>query len=86
MTENNFFLDLEEDYCRILKLEDDIRMRVAAKESIRMELNDIIQVTSDVYYIHELKNNLLSIKKLQEKRLVIMIRDGTCTISSYDGG
>lgn len=35
---------------------------------------------SDVYYIPELKNNLLSISQFQEKGLAILIQDGACKV------
>lgn len=52
-------------------------MTVATKGSIWMHVNAITQVLTKVYYIHELKNNLLSIGQLQEKGLAILISDGS---------
>ena len=63
-----------------MKLGNDTRMEVVAKGSIRVQLNGITQVIYDVYYILELKNNLLSIGQLQEKGLAILIQDGTCKV------
>lgn len=81
MTGNKeWFLNLEDDFSRTVKLGNDMRMVVAAKGSIRMQLNGITQVISDVYYIPELKNNLLSIGQLQEKGLAILIQDGSCKV------
>lgn len=78
MTGNKeWFFELEENFNRTMKLGNDTRMTVIAKGSIKVKINGIIQVISDVYYIPELKNNLLSIGQLQEKGLTILIRDGT---------
>lgn len=81
MTGNKeWFSDLEEDFNRTVKLGNDTRMAVVAKGSIKVQLNGITQVICDVYYIPELKNNLLSIGQLQEKGLAILIKDGTCKV------
>lgn len=56
-----------------MKVGNDTRMTVVAKWSIKMQVNGIIQVISDDYYILEIKNNLLSICQLQEKGLTILI-------------
>ena len=63
-----------------MKLGNDTRMAVVAEGSIRVQLNDITQVISDVYFIPKLENNLLSTGQLQEKGLAILIQDGTCKV------
>lgn len=79
MTGNKkWFLNLEEYFSRTVKLKNDTTMAVVAKGSIRVELNGITQVISDVYYILGLRNNLLSLGKLQEKGLAILIQNGVC--------
>jgi len=81
MTGNKkWFSDLEEVVNRPVKLGNDMKMAVVAKGSIRVKLNGMTQVISDVYYIPELKNNLFSIGQLQEKGLAILIKDGTCKV------
>lgn len=62
---------MEEGFCRIVKLGNDTTMNVVAKGSIRVQMNGITQVISDVYFIPELKNKLLSLGQLQEKGLAI---------------
>lgn len=81
MTGNKeWFFELEENFNRTVKLGNDTRMAVVAKGSIKVQINGIIQVISNIYYIPELKNNLLSTRQLQEKGLTILIRDGTCKV------
>lgn len=81
MTGNKeWFVSLEHDLNRTVKLGNDMRMAVVAKGSMRVQVNGLTQVISDVYYVHELKNNLLSIGQLQEKGLAILIRDGICKV------
>ena len=45
-----------------------------------MEVNGIIQVISEVYYIPDLKNNLISMGQLQDKGVTILIKNGTCKV------
>jgi len=81
MTGNKaWFLNLENEHCKTVKLGNDTHMTVVAKGSIRMHLNGITQVLTEVYYIPELKNNLLSIGQLQEKGLSILISNGSCKV------
>ncbi|KAJ9554165.1 hypothetical protein OSB04_018210 [Centaurea solstitialis] len=75
-----WFSDLDEDFKHTVKLGNDSRIVVAGKGTIRMKVNGITQVISDVYYIPELRSNLLSLGQLQEKGLAILIRDGTCKV------
>ena len=46
--------------------------------SVKMEIEGITQVITQVYYILELKNNLLSLSQLQEMGLTILIKNGIC--------
>lgn len=62
MTGNKcWFLELDEGYRQQVKLGNDTRMEVVAKGSVRLQINGINHVIADVYYIPELKSNLLSI-------------------------
>lgn len=81
MTGNKeWFSELEEGFRQTVKLGNDTRMAVVAKGSVRLQMNGTIQVISDVFYIPELKSNLLSIGQLQEKGLAILIQQRTCRI------
>jgi len=75
-----WFLSLEEELCRTVKLGNDTHMKVVAKGSIRMQINRMSQILTNVYNIPHLKNNLLSIGQLQEKGLTILISNGTCKV------
>lgn len=52
MTGNKaWFLDLEDEHCRTVKLGNNMHMTVVAKGNVRLQINGITQVLSDVYYI-----------------------------------
>lgn len=55
-------------------------MSVMGKGSVRFELDGIILTASDVYFVPDLTNSLLSIGQLQERFLVIIIKGGACKI------
>jgi len=50
-------------------------MSVLQKRCVRFEVEGITQIVSDVYFVPELTNNLLSIGQLQEKDFVIIFKE-----------
>jgi hypothetical protein len=56
-----------------VKLGDNSKMMVMGKENIRLQVGGMTQVITEVYFASELKKNLLSVGKLQEKGLTILI-------------
>ena len=63
-----------------MKLGNNTRMMVMGKGNIRLQVSGKSQVIGEVFYIPELKSNLLSIGQLQEKDLAILIQHGVCKI------
>ena len=63
-----------------MKLGDNSRMMVMGKGNVKLHVNGLTQVITEVYFIPELRNNLLSIGQLQEKKLAILIQDDMCKI------
>lgn len=81
MTGNKgWFSNLEEGISQTVKLGNDMTMDVVAKGNVRMQVNGVTQVISDVYFVPELKNNLLSLGQLQQKGLAILIQNGICKV------
>ncbi|KAI5446607.1 hypothetical protein KIW84_014444 [Lathyrus oleraceus] len=76
----DWFFELEEGLNRSVKLGNETRMSVGGKGSVKVQVNGATQVIPEVYYVPELKNNLLSLGQLQERGLAILIRDGTCKV------
>ena len=65
------FINLDESFVHSVKLGNNSKMNVIGKGCIKLFLNGITHVVNEVYYVPELKNNLLSIGQLQEKGLAI---------------
>jgi len=55
-------------------------MVISGKGNIRLQVNGIAQIITGVFYVPELKNNLLSIGQLQEKGLTILFQNGKCKV------
>ncbi|XP_039038351.1 uncharacterized protein LOC120175865 [Hibiscus syriacus] len=79
MTGNKqWFREIHEEWLnKNVKLGNDTTLNVAARGSIRVQINDVTYVISDVYYVPKLKTNLLSLGQLQEKGLTILLQNDT---------
>jgi len=88
MTGNKLWLTKihEEGLNKTVKLGNDTTLKVAAKGSIRVYINNVAYVISDVYYVSELKTNLLSLGQPQAHGLTILIKHNTCKIFHPDKG
>lgn len=64
----------------MVKLGNDTKMNVFGKGNVNLQVNGVNHVIQDVYFVPELKNNLLSLGQLQERGLAILIQSGTCRI------
>lgn len=61
------FSELDESFKHHVKLGNNSKMTVQGRGNGRLQLNGIIHGVTQVFYVSELKNNLLSIGQLQEK-------------------
>jgi len=79
MTGNkNWFTDIDEQYQQSVKLGNNFKMAVVGRGNVRLHVNGIMQVITNVYYVPELKNNLISIGQLIEKGVSVLIQNGEC--------
>lgn len=84
--DKSWFVELDEGYKHSVRLGNSSRMAVQGKGKIRFEVEGITQVVTDVYYVPNLTNNLLSIGQLQEKQLTFVIKNGVCKIYHHQRG
>uniref|UniRef100_A0A2N9FY74 Integrase catalytic domain-containing protein n=1 Tax=Fagus sylvatica TaxID=28930 RepID=A0A2N9FY74_FAGSY len=75
-----WFSDLDEEFRESVKLGNNSKMAVLGKGNIRLQIAGVTQVITDVFYIPELKNNLLSIGQLQERGVALLIQHGVCRV------
>lgn len=84
--DKHWFIQLDESFRQVVKLGNDTKMAVMGKGNIKFRVNGTSQVISDVFYLPDLKNNLLSIGQLQEHNLGILIQNGECRIYHHERG
>jgi hypothetical protein len=58
------FFDLDTKFRESVKLGNNSSMAVMGKGNIRLLVNGIVQIITGLFYVPDLKNNLLSIKQL----------------------
>lgn len=74
------FHEKDATFRHVVKLGNDTKMNVIERGNVKLRVYGVTHVVTGVYYIHELKNNLLSISQLQKKGLTILIQSGMCRI------
>ena len=81
--ERSMFSSLDTTFTHNVKLGNNHKLMVSGKGVVKITLNGVSYVVNDVYYVPELKNNLLSVGQLQEKELDVLFKGGerrTCSI------
>ncbi|KAL0844254.1 hypothetical protein Bca101_017500 [Brassica carinata] len=84
--DQELFLKMDTEFKHSVKLGNDKRLEVVGKGNVRLVLSGAAYTITEVYYIPELKNNLLSLGQLQEKDLTVIIRRGACKIYHDEKG
>ncbi|KAJ0532224.1 putative RNA-directed DNA polymerase [Helianthus annuus] len=74
------FTNLDLNFSHTVKLGNNNRLNVTGKGNVKIELDDVAYVLQDVYYLPELKNNLLSIGQLEQKGLGFLFQSGVCKV------
>jgi hypothetical protein len=69
-----WLFDFDDSFREIVKLGDNSTMYVLGKGNVKLCLQGKISVITDVYYLPNLRNNLLSIGQLQKKNLTVVFR------------
>ncbi|CAJ2635927.1 unnamed protein product [Trifolium pratense] len=82
----DWFIDFDDSYRDSVKLGDDSRMAVMGKGSVRLKINNLVHVITNVYFVPGLKTNLISIGQLQQKRVTVIFKDDVCKIYHEEKG
>ena len=80
--ERSRFSSLDTSFTHNVKLGNNHKLMVGGKGAVKIILKAISYVINDVYYIPELKNNLLSIGQLQERGLDVLFKGAESVISA----
>nr|GEX59620.1 hypothetical protein [Tanacetum cinerariifolium] len=71
-----WFIRLDETYQHKIRLGNGHILEVKGKGDVRLTVNGITQVITNVYYVPLLTSNLISVGQLQEKSLTFVIQGG----------
>ncbi|KAL4334062.1 hypothetical protein GQ457_07G002440 [Hibiscus cannabinus] len=82
----DYFADLNEEFVDSVKLGNNASLVVKGKGNVRLQIDNNIHVITEVFYVPELKNNLLSLGQLQEKGLAILIQHNHCKVYYSEKG
>ncbi|MCH85501.1 retrovirus-related pol polyprotein from transposon tnt 1-94 [Trifolium medium] len=81
-----WLFEFDDSYKDSVKLGDDSKMDVKGKGNIKLSINNIVHVISNVYYVPGLKTNLLSIGQLQQRQISIIFKNDMCKVFHDDRG
>jgi len=81
-----YFLDFDGRFRDSGKLGNNSSMVVTRKGNVRLEVNGIIMIITGVFYVPDLRNNLLSSGKLQAKGVTFLFQNGTCKVFHPERG
>jgi len=84
--DKTLFSNLNESFRQMVKLGNNMKMSVVGKGNVRLQVSEFVHVITEVFYVPELRNNLLSIGQLQEKGLTIFFQHGKCQIYHPEKG
>lgn len=75
-----WFMQLDESFRHSVKLGNNSKLEVMGKGNIKLKISGSNHIVSDVFFIPELRNNLLSIGQLQDRNITIVIKHGVCKL------
>ena len=73
--DRTMFSKIDESFRQLVRLGNNTRMNLLGMGSVKLQVKGIKFTVTKVYYVPELKNNLLSIGQFQEKGLAILIQE-----------
>ena len=74
------FSSLDKIFSHTVEFENNTSMEVIRKSAVKLTFHEVRYTISNVYWVPELKNNLLSVGELQEIVVTVLFKDGVCSI------
>eukprot|EP00257_Ricinus_communis_P024695 XP_025012109.1 uncharacterized protein LOC112533883 [Ricinus communis] len=84
--DKNEFEHFDETFRQKVTLGNNTKLNVLGKGNVRLKVSGFSYTVREVFFVPELKNNLLTIVQLQEKGLAILIQGGTLKFYHPDKG
>ncbi|GAU38535.1 hypothetical protein TSUD_320070 [Trifolium subterraneum] len=82
----DWLFNFGETYSDFVKLGDGSSMAVRGKGNVKLCINGVVHVISNVYFVPGLKTNLLSIGQLQQKQITVVFKNDMCMVYHDDRG
>lgn len=82
----DMFSEFDQGFRHSVKLGNNSKMNVEGRGNVHLSFNGLKHTVTEVFYVPELKNNLLSVGQLQEKGLAILMQGGKCRIYHPERG
>jgi hypothetical protein len=83
----SLFYDLDETFRETVKLGNNSCMSDIGKGDIKFHMkNNTVQTITNVFYVPDLKSNLISMGQLQERGYIIIIQQSRCQIHHPEKG
>jgi len=76
----DWFSFIDSSFSDTVKLGNNYALKVAGKGTVKLVINEVMHIVTDVFYVPELKNNLLSMGQLLEKGLSIEMKQNRCEV------
>lgn len=76
----DWFVEMNEQIKVPERLGNHSRLMTAGKGTVKLKVGELTHRVADVYYVPELKSNLLSIGQLQEKGLTFVFKNKFCKV------
>ena len=76
----DMFSSLDKIFSHIVKVGNNTSMKVTGRGVVKLTSHRVRYTISNMYWIPELKNNLLSVEELQENGIAVLFKDGACNI------
>lgn len=84
--DKSWFTNLDEKSMHTVRLGNNSKMRVQGQGSVKVILDGRSHIIPYVYYVPDLNTNLLSLGQLQERKMVILIKEGSCKVYHEEWG
>ena len=78
--DQTLFYELDKEFKQMVKLGDNTKIMATGKGNVRLNLDGTSYMVTEVFFVPQLKNHLLSIGQLQERGLAILLKSNKCKI------
>jgi len=76
----DWFSSIDSAFSDEVKLGNNYTLNVVGKGTVKLLINEVMHVVTDVFFVPELKNDLISVGQLLEKGLNIQMKQNKCEV------